>query len=100
MSLTIDSLNMSKQLLQRHTVCGALVAAGSWPSSAPAWCSDLAIGKEACNERDWLLCRLQEIVFIGAGMDQAAIEKQLDGALVTDDELQRYNAKWQVASSA
>lgn len=40
----------------------------------------------------------QEIVFIGAGMDQAAIEKQLDGALVTDEELQRYNAKWQVAS--
>jgi hypothetical protein len=43
---------------------------------------------------------VQEIVFIGAGMDQAAIEAQLDGALLTDEELQRYNVKWQVAAGA
>ena len=42
----------------------------------------------------------QEIVFIGAGMDEAAICKQLDGALVTDDEFERYAAKWGVAAAA
>ncbi|KAK9905575.1 hypothetical protein WJX75_002363 [Coccomyxa subellipsoidea] len=44
--------------------------------------------------------RRQEIVFIGAGMDEAAICKQLDGALVTDDEFERYAAKWGVAAAA
>ncbi|CAL8471986.1 g11528 [Coccomyxa elongata] len=40
--------------------------------------------------------RRQEIVFIGAGMDEAAIGKQLDGALVTDEEFDRYATKWEV----
>ncbi len=31
--------------------------------------------------------RRQEIVFIGVGMDEAAITAQLDGALLSDDEL-------------
>ena len=39
---------------------------------------------------------LQEIVFIGAGMDEAAIGRQLDGALVTDEEFERYATKWGV----
>ena len=39
---------------------------------------------------------LQEIVFIGAGMKEEAICKQLDGALLTDEELQKYNQKWNV----
>ncbi len=43
-----------------------------------------------------MLLPLQEIVFIGAGMDEAAIGKQLDGALVTDEEFERYATKWGV----
>ena len=39
---------------------------------------------------------MQEIVFIGAGMKEEAICKQLDGALLTDEELQKYNQKWNV----
>ena len=42
------------------------------------------------------LLRVQEIVFIGAGMDEAAICKQLDGALLTDEEFERYATKWGV----
>eukprot|EP01024_Parvocaulis_polyphysoides_P033894 TRINITY_DN3003_c0_g2_i5.p2 TRINITY_DN3003_c0_g2~~TRINITY_DN3003_c0_g2_i5.p2 ORF type:complete len:105 (-),score=24.28 TRINITY_DN3003_c0_g2_i5:275-568(-) len=35
--------------------------------------------------------RRQEIVFIGAAqMDQGAIEKQLDGALLTEEEMAEY----------
>ena len=34
--------------------------------------------------------RRQEIVFIGASMDEAAITAQLDTALLTDEEMQRY----------
>ena len=39
---------------------------------------------------------VQEIVFIGAGMKEEAICKQLDGALLTDEELEKYNEKWNV----
>ena len=42
----------------------------------------------------WLLCRRQEIVFIGAGMDEAAISKQLDQALLTDAEMGEYDARY------
>lgn len=38
--------------------------------------------------------RRQEIVFIGAGMDQAGIESALDTALLTDEELAEYEASW------
>ena len=34
--------------------------------------------------------RRQEIVFIGASMDKAAITAQLDSALLTNLEMQRY----------
>lgn len=35
-------------------------------------------------------CRRQEIVFIGAGMDEDAITKQLDTALLTVAEMTKY----------
>lgn len=35
-------------------------------------------------------CRRQEIVFIGAGMSEDAITKQLDTALLTPAELEKY----------
>ena len=38
--------------------------------------------------------RRQEIVFIGAGMDEAAISKQLDGALLTDAEMAEYDKRY------
>lgn len=36
------------------------------------------------------LCRRQEIVFIGAGMSEEAISKQLDTALLTPEEMSKY----------
>lgn len=33
-------------------------------------------------------------MFIGAGMDEAAISNQLDSALLTDEELQKYRSNW------
>lgn len=38
--------------------------------------------------------RRQEIVFIGAGMDELAIRAQLDSCLLTDDELVEYREKF------
>ena len=38
--------------------------------------------------------RRQEIVFIGAGMDRVAIETQMDGALLTDDEMIEYEKQY------
>ncbi|KAL4424848.1 hypothetical protein ABPG77_011098 [Micractinium sp. CCAP 211/92] len=38
--------------------------------------------------------RRQEIVFIGASMDRAAIEKQLDSALLTDAEMEQYRINY------
>ncbi len=35
-------------------------------------------------------CRRQEIVFIGAGMSEEAISKQLDTALLTPAEMSKY----------
>ena len=32
-------------------------------------------------------------------MNEAAISKQLDGALLTDEEMQRYNEKWGVVEA-
>lgn len=38
--------------------------------------------------------RMQEIVFIGAGMDQVAIELALNGCLLTDSELEQGPSVW------
>lgn len=38
--------------------------------------------------------RRQEIVFIGAGMDEAAISERLDTALLDDDEMEKYAARF------
>lgn len=43
----------------------------------------------ACT--DWLpVIMVQELVFIGADMDEAAINKQLDTALLTPEEMAKY----------
>jgi G3E family GTPase len=38
--------------------------------------------------------RRQEIVFIGSGMNRAAIETALDAALLTDEEMSKYSENW------
>lgn len=40
--------------------------------------------------------RRQEIVFIGAGMDEKAICNQLDSALLTDEEIQQYDGQYDI----
>ena len=40
--------------------------------------------------------RRQEIVFIGASMDEAAIMAQLDMALLTNDEMERYEQQYKI----
>lgn len=46
------------------------------------------------GEGDWG-DRRQEIVFIGAGMDKEAIEQQLDGALLSEEEMGGYRVQYQ-----
>ena len=38
--------------------------------------------------------RRQEIVFIGAGMEEADIACQLDSALLTDEEMAKYSSRY------
>eukprot|EP00878_Enallax_costatus_P003472 GHUV01003685.1.p1 GENE.GHUV01003685.1~~GHUV01003685.1.p1 ORF type:complete len:386 (+),score=120.96 GHUV01003685.1:639-1796(+) len=71
---------------------------GDWWAAVPddEW-PDEASGQRAVILSDFAPSvgdRRQEIVFIGAGMDEAKICAQLDAALLTDDELKAYNDKW------
>jgi hypothetical protein len=38
--------------------------------------------------------RRQEIVFIGVSMDEEKISAQLDGALLTEEEMGKYVQRW------
>lgn len=68
------------------------------------WCAvpDEEWPEASTGQRDIILSdfapgvgdRRQEIVFIGAGMDEEKICGQLDSALLTDDEMVMYNSKW------
>jgi len=62
----------------------AAVPDGDWPSD-PAQ-RGVILGDFAPGVGD----RRQEIVFIGAGMDEGAITAQLDGALLTEEEMGVY----------
>ena len=42
--------------------------------------------------------RRQEIVFIGANMDETAICQQLDTALLTDEEMAKYEDRYSTVS--
>lgn len=55
----------------------------------------MAILEDFDSESQWG-DRRQEIVFIGASMDEAAIALQLDMALLTDDEWRRYEQQYEV----
>ena len=59
-----------------------------WPDAQPQRAMILSDFASAYGDRR------QEIVFIGAGMDQRAIEAALDAALLTDEELEKYNTNW------
>ena len=70
---------------------------GDWWAAVPDadWPADAAQRGVVLSEFDGPHGdRRQEIVFIGAGMDRAAISAQLDAALLSDDEFGRYEANW------
>lgn len=64
------------------------------PSSSSSSSSDDAVVAQALASRYG--DRRQEIVFIGAGMDEGKICEALDGALLTDAELARYDQNFGV----
>uniref|UniRef100_A0A383WLW6 CobW C-terminal domain-containing protein n=1 Tax=Tetradesmus obliquus TaxID=3088 RepID=A0A383WLW6_TETOB len=71
---------------------------GDWWAAVPdeEW-PDAASGQRGIILADFQPAvgdRRQEIVFIGAGMDEDKICAQLDSALLTDEELAVYNTKW------
>ncbi|KAF6258024.1 hypothetical protein COO60DRAFT_1165009 [Scenedesmus sp. NREL 46B-D3] len=71
---------------------------GDWWAAVPdeEW-PDAASGQRGIILADFQPAvgdRRQEIVFIGAGMDEGKICAQLDSALLTDEELSVYNVKW------
>ncbi|EFN50788.1 hypothetical protein CHLNCDRAFT_33359 [Chlorella variabilis] len=66
------------------------VPESDWPESKAQWGVILADFDAEGEYGD----RRQEIVFIGASMDRAAIERQLDSALLTDKEMEQYRTNY------
>jgi G3E family GTPase len=72
---------------------------GEWWAAVPEneWPEDEAPKQSILADFDGVYGdRRQEIVFIGAGMDEEAICKQLDSALLTDEEMGQYNTQYNV----
>ncbi|PNW79229.1 hypothetical protein CHLRE_09g406983v5 [Chlamydomonas reinhardtii] len=72
---------------------------GDWWAAVPGedWPEDGAQKDIIMNDFDddtVMGDRRQEIVFIGVGMDEAKISAQLDGALLTDEEMAKYAERW------
>lgn len=72
---------------------------GDWWATVPAedWPSAEAERKVVLADFDLTTKygdRRQEIVFIGANMEQDKIEEQLDLALLTDEEMGKYDQRW------
>ncbi|KAG2437513.1 hypothetical protein HXX76_006161 [Chlamydomonas incerta] len=72
---------------------------GDWWAAVPAedWPEDGAqkdIIMADFDEDTPMGDRRQEIVFIGVGMDEAKISAQLDGALLSDEEMAKYAERW------
>ncbi|KAG2488742.1 hypothetical protein HYH03_012740 [Edaphochlamys debaryana] len=72
---------------------------GDWWAAVPSedWPTDGAQQDIILNDFDEATAlgdRRQEIVFIGVNMDEAKISAQLDGALLTDDEMAKYLERW------
>ncbi len=72
-------------------------AAGFWFSSVPQdrWPADPAWRESVLKLSDGEFGdRRQEIVFIGAGMEEAALRQRLEGCLLTDAEMKGGPAAW------
>ncbi|GFR40301.1 hypothetical protein Agub_g483 [Astrephomene gubernaculifera] len=72
---------------------------GDWWAAVPPedWPQDAAQREIILNDFDAstnLGDRRQEIVFIGVNMDEAKISAQLDGALLSEEEMGRYLERW------
>jgi len=75
----------------RHSAAGpwwAVVGRGEWPTDPESRKLIDAKWVEGVGDRR------QEIVFIGIGMDQAAITQSLDACQLTDDEMELGEAQW------
>lgn len=70
----------------------AAVPDGDWPEDPAQQAVILSDFDKATPYGD----RRQEIVFIGQGMNEAEINAQMDTALLTDEEFQKYAEKWGV----
>jgi len=93
-------------IASKHDIIGHYAQAGNcvgvepvrrWYAASPReeWPEDAA--SLDALAKDWhpeYGDRMQELVFIGAGMDQAAIEAALNGCLLTDGELADGPAVW------
>ena len=72
---------------------------GEWWAAVPdnEWPEDEAPKQSILADFDGVYGdRRQEIVFIGAGMDEAAICRQLDSALLTEEEMGQYDTQYNV----